>query len=961
MVRYEFGILGPLNVTRDGVSVTIRAERQRCLLAALLINADQTVSMDALVSRLWGQNPPQGARNALQNYVLRLRRVLGPNVVVTDRHGYVLHVTRDGLDARRFDSLVRKGETLSSVGDHEQAAAVLGEALGLWRGEALADLPTERFQDVVAALHEKRLATQESWIDAVIRCGRPSDALPELRRLTERHPLRERFWAQQMLAFFQRGRQAEALECYRQVTRLLADELGIDPGEELQRLHRRILAADPQIAAVHPRTARDLGNLPSETTSFVGREKELAETWRLLRLSRLVTLTGVGGVGKTRLALRAARQVSASFPEGVWLADLAALTDATLVARAVAEALEIRDQSVRSAVDSLADHVRDRRLLLVLDNCEHLVDAVAPLVQHLLCAAPGLRVLATSRERLAVPGEHVLVVSGLGLHDDLAEGACEAVRLLSDRAQACAAPVRDSGSATELCRRLDGIPLAIELAAVRLTSLTAEEILDRLDDRFRLLAAPRTPAENRYRQTLRGVMDLSYGLCTSAERLLWTRMSVFAGSFDLKAAEAVCAGDGIDGADLLDLITGLIHKSVLAVDGEIRLRTGGAARYRLLETIRQYGLDRLRAGDNDVQYRGRHCDHYQALAKSAAADWCSPREVRWLDRLRTELPNLRAALGFCLTRPERAHNGAQIAADLTRTRSWFFSSTLGEARHWLESLSANLTPEICETTIVATVMKAFIATLQGDQAASRTFLDHCHSADPSRAQSPAVAYVEGVHMLLAHGDPACIDQLARAREGFRAAGHTGDAHMATMFWAIAAAFLGDQSTAVSACEAYVADANASGAEWACTWAQWCTGLTELLHGDPSGALLPLCDALVRQRRIDDRWGPAWALETLAWAASALEHHHHAAQLLGAAHRQRQVTGAALTGLIPLHVQHTRAKDRAREHLEAEAYAEAWQIGGDAEDGVTLALGIADEVFRQRTPTTTPLRDRGPTA
>ena len=943
VARYEFGILGPLNVTRDGVSVTIRAERQRCLLAALLINADQTVSMGALVNRLWGQNPPQGARNALQNYVLRLRRTLGPNVVVTDRHGYVLHVTQGGLDARRFDSLVREGETLSSAGDHEQAAAVLGEALGLWRGEALADVPAERFQDVVAALHEKRLAAQESWIDAVIRCGRPADALPELRRLTECHPLRERFWAQQMLAFFQRGRQAEALECYRQVTRLLADELGIDPGEELQRLHRRILAADPQIAAVRPRTARDPGNLPSETTSFIGREKELAETWRLLRLSRLVTLTGVGGVGKTRLALRAARQVSASFPEGVWLADLAALTDATLLARAVAEALEIRDQSVRSAVDSLADHVRDRRLLLVLDNCEHLVDAVAPLVQHLLRAAPGLRVLATSRERLAVPGEHVLVVSGLDLHDHLDEGACEAVRLLSDRAQACAAPVRDSGSATELCRRLDGIPLAIELAAVRLTSLTAEEILDRLDDRFRLLSAPRTPAENRYRQTLRGVMDLSYGLCTPAEGLLWTRLSVFAGSFDLKAAEAICAGDGIDGADMLDLISGLIHKSVVAVDGG-----GRAARYRLLETIRQYGLDRLRAGGDDDEYRRRHCDHYQALAGAAAADWCSPREVQWLDRLRTELPNLRAALGFCLTRTERAHTGAQIAADLTRTRSWFFSSTLGEARHWLESLSAGPGPEVRETNTVLTVMKAFIATLQGDRAAARTFLNHCRSAEPSRAQSPAVAYVEGVHTLLAHGDPACIDQLVRAREGFRAAGHTGDAHMATMFWAMAAAFLGNQSIAVSACRAYVVDANASGAEWACTWAQWCTGLTELLHGDPSGALSPLCDALVRQRAIDDRWGPAWTSETLAWTASVLGRHHHAARLLGAAHRQRQVTGAALTGLEPFHVQHTRAKNRAREHLEAEAYAEAWQSGADAEDGVALALGIADEVFRQTT-------------
>ncbi|MEV0667415.1 BTAD domain-containing putative transcriptional regulator [Actinomadura luteofluorescens] len=952
--RYEFGILGPLNVTRDGVPVPIRAERQRCLLAALLIETDQVASVGALAGRLWGENPPPGARNAVQNYVLRLRRTLGPDVVVTDRHGYALNAAPDALDARRFDSLVRQGRTLMSGGEHERAAAVLGEALGLWRGEALADLPAERYRDVVAALHERRLAAQELWIDSVIGCGRPTDALAELGRLTERHPLRERFWAQQMLALFHSGRQGEALECYRQVTRLLADELGIDPGGELQALHRRMLAADPQIAVVRPPTAGGSGNLPSETTSFIGREEELAETRRLLGVSRLVTLTGVGGVGKTRLALRAARKVSASFPEGVWLADLAALADATLVARAVADALEIRDQSVRSTVDSMADHLRDRRLLLVLDNCEHLVEAVAPLVQRLLCAAPSLRVLATSRERLAVPGEHVFLVSGLALHHGVDGGACEAVRLLGDRAQACAAPVRDSDSAFELCRRLDGIPLAIELAAGRLASLTVEEILDRLDDRFQLLAARRAPAANRSRQTLRGVMEWSYHLCTPAERLLWTRLSIFAGGLDLKAAEAVCVGDGIDGADMLDLITGLVHKSVVAVD-----RDGRAARYRLLETIRQYGRDRLRARGDDTEYRVRHLDHYHALARSAAADWCGPREVQWLDRLRAELPNLRAALGFCLTRTDRAASGAEIAVDLTRARSWFFSSTLGEARHWLESLAARLGPEVCETTITVTAMKAFIATFQGDQETAGAFLEELRSAGPSWSQAPSVAYVEGVHAFLAHGDPACIDLLARAREGFRVAGHTGDAHMATMFWALAAAFLGHQSIAVSARDAYVADAKASGAEWACTWAQWCTGLTELLHGDPGSAISPLSDALVRQRAMDDRWGPAWALETLAWTASALAHHHHAVQLLGAAHRQRQLTGAALAGLKPLHLHHTRAKNRVRQHLQAQAFTEAWQSGANAEDSVALALGIADELLRHATTNTTPRCDCGP--
>ena len=944
-VCYEFGILGPLYVRRDGARVPIGAGQQRSLLAALLIDAGQVVSVDALVGRLWGERPPYGARNAIQNYVLRVRRTLGQDVVVTDRNGYLIDVAPDGLDARRFASLVRRGTAAAAMGEPGRAAALLGEALGLWRGEPLADLPAERFQDVVSALCEQRLAAQELWIDAVIRCGRPADVLPELRRLTERHPWRERFWSQRMLALYQCGRQGEALECYRQVTRLLADELGVDPGEELRTLHQRMLASAPEIAAVPaaPWTPYDGGTLPAETTSFIGREKELAETRRLLRESRLVTLTGVGGVGKTRLALRIARQMAPSFPEGVWLADLAALTDPTLLERAIAESLGLRDQSVRSAVDAIVDHVRDRRLLLVLDNCEHLVDAVAALVLRLLCAAPRLQVLATSRERLGVSGEHVFLVSGLTLQSDAEGGECEAVRLLIDRAAACAVPLRagerDSASAADLCRRLDGIPLAIELAAVRLTSLTVEEILERLEDRFRLLSAPRTPDRSRRRRTLRGVMDLSYSLCTPGERLLWTRLSVFAGGFDLAAAEAVCAGDGIDGADVLDLMTGLIHKSLVVVEN-----TGGAARYRLLETIRQYGLDRLRADGNVIEYRIRHSEHYHALAAGAAADWCSPQEVEWLDRLRTELPNLRAALGFCLTEPGRARTGANIAVDLTRSRSWFFSGTLGEARHWLETLSAGLGAGGCEAAIQVTVMQTFVACVQGDQAAAGRSMNKCPFADASGAQPPPLAYVEGIYMFLVHGDPACIDRLARAREEFRATGHSGDAHMATMFWAMAAAFLGDRHTAVSACDTYVAEADAAGAEWARTWAQWCAGLTELLHGDPGHALMPLCNALVRQQAIDDRWGPAWVVETLAWTASALGHPHHAARLLGTAHRQRQVTGAALAGLKPFHRLHTRTKSQVCEHLVPQAYTEAWRRGAQSEDGIALALGIAHEVF-----------------
>lgn len=856
----------------------------------------------------------------------------------------------------------------------------------MWRGEPLADLPPERFTDVAAALCEQRLAAQEAWADAVIRCRRPEDALPELRRLTGLHPLRERLWAQRMLALYQCGRQGEALECFREISKLLAEELGIDPGGELRSLHQRMLTAAPDLAAPVPRTpgpgpspgadagadagagagAGGRGNLPAETTSFVGRERELAEAQRLLGLSRLVTLTGVGGVGKTRLALRTARRSLSAFPDGVWLVDLAAVTDPALVERAVAESLGLRDQSTRSATDAVAAHLRHRRLLLVLDNCEHLVDPVAALVLRLLRAAPELRVLATSRERLGVPGEHLLLVPCLTLRAGPDGTPCEAVRLLHDRAAACAAALPTGGrhdtSAAELCRRLDGIPLAIELAAVRLGALTVAEVLERLEDRFRLLAGPRPAAAvaaagsgpgptaaltaGRYRHTLRGVMDWSHSLCTPGEQLLWARLSVFVGGFDLGAAEAVCAGEGIARDDVLDLIDGLVHKSVVAVEpAGAAGRPGGSTRYRLLETIRQYGTDRLRAEGDASGPRIRHSDYYQALAARAAAEWCGPDEIGWLERLRRELPNLRSALDFCRTHPGRALTGAAIAVDLTRTRCWFFGSTLGEARHWIESLSALLDPAPGEPTVMVAAMKAFVAMVQGDHPAARLFLDECHATSASPKAVP-VLYVEGVYALLVSGDPACIPQLARSREEFIEAGHTGDAHMATMFWAMAAAFLGDRTEARAACATYAAEAEATGAEWAQTWAQWGTALTELLHGEPSRALLPLCDTLVRQRAVDDNWGPAWSLETLAWTLGALGHHDRATVVLGAAHRHRQVTGAGITGLRPFATLHARTASLVREHLAAEAYTEAWERGATAADGITLAVGIAHEARRR---------------
>ncbi|MFI8215587.1 BTAD domain-containing putative transcriptional regulator [Streptomyces sp. NPDC085932] len=979
-------MLGPLEVLRDERRLRIDAAKVRLLLAALLADANQVVTVETLVHRLWGENPPGRARNTLQNYVLRLRRALGCATggapVLTRPHGYLIEAEPDALDLHRFTGLVRQGRAALEEGAAVRAAPLLREALGLWRGEPLSDLPGHLLQGVVATLTEQRLDALELRIDADLALGRAADVLPELRGLIGTHPLREHFWAQRMLALFDCGRQGEALESYREVTALLADELGIGPGAELRQVHQRLLAAAPNLDETRrARTAppaRD-GELPVEMTTFVGRETQVTEVRRLLGAARLVTLTGVGGVGKTRLALRVAADVAPSFADGVRLADLAPLSDPDLLDRAVAEALGLRDQSARPAADAIAGHLRDRRLLLVLDNCEHLVDHVAALVLRLARAAPGLRVLATSRQRLGAPGEHVLTVPSLtlpGPDDPVGGGArgetgaaagrepgagpgdpctaargalaaaeiddpllrSEAVRLLMDRA-AGSAPAfrltaRNRRAVAQLCLRLDGIPLAIELAAVRLSAMTAEEILERLDDRFRLLSVPQPRTSARYRHTLRGVVDWSYDLCTEGERLLWNRLSVFSGGFDLEAAETVCAGEGVDREDVLDLLAGLVDKSIVAVS-----HSADRARYSLLETIRQYGGQRLREAGETARLRALHCEFYRRTAARAGHEWCGPREVDWLLRLRTELPNLRTALDQCANRPDLRAAGVEIAVGLARTRCWFFSSTLGEGRHWLERLLATgpdgARPSAEPSTVVgALAMKAWIALCQGDNPASERFLAECRAVARESADGLAAApvtYIEGAYAMLVRGDPASVALLALARERFRALGQGGDAHMATMLWAMAEAFFGTRASATAARDVYVAEAEASGAEWARTWAQWCAGLVELRHGKAENALPSLRAALVRQRGIGDSWGPVWGLETLAWAVAATGDGTRAARLLGAAHRMRQDTGVALIGLRPFHEAHVAAERRVRALLGPDAYTAARSEGATAGD------------------------------
>ncbi|MEV6753369.1 BTAD domain-containing putative transcriptional regulator [Streptomyces sp. NPDC051214] len=948
IAEFEYRLLGPLEVLYDGRPVAMRAAKQRALLAALLVDANKVVTTDTLIDRLW-DDPPDGARNALQNYVLRLRRTLGGpsgGPIRTCADGYRIDVPEEAVDLHRFDALVTRARSAAAARAAERASALLGEALALWRGEAFSDVPSERLRrEIAPALNERRLGALEFRTDADFRLGRHADVLPRLRELTAAHPLQERFWAQRMLALYRSGRQGEALECYRTVSALLLDELGVDPGAELSQLHRRVLTADPTLTEpAAPDGPRAKGNLPAETTTFIGRESMLRTTRRLLESARLVTLTGPGGVGKTRLALRAAAEASWAFPHGAWLADLAPLTEPRLLDRAVADALGIPDQSSRHGTEVLVEHLRERRLLLVLDNCEHVAESAGHLVGTLLRSAPGLRVLATSRQGLRVAGEYLLPVPPLavpqGRGSPPALTRSEAVRLLADRADACAPHFRITAGNQEavgrLCRRLDGIPLAIELAAVRLGTLSAQEILERLDDRFRLLSGSGAPTGPRHQRTLRGVVDWSHDLCDARERSLWAGVSVFAGGFDLAAAEAVCPGEDTAREDIVDVLAALAHKSLLTVD-----TTGPRARYRMLETLRQYGQDRLRELGRDIELRRRHCAYYTDMTARAAARWCGPDEVPWLSRLRLESPNLRAALDFCVTGKGDATAGLAIAASLTRTRYWFFSSSLGEGRHWL-TRALDLAPQApAPLRIGCLTLTAWIALCQGDQSAAQRFL-----ADAARlgadstddAARGVLAYMEGVFAFLIHGDARSVPLLAQAREGFRSRGQVGDAHMATMLWAMATAFLGEREPALAAGREYVSEAEAHGAGWAHSWGLWGMGLAEFRHGDAHRATGLLRDSLRKQRAIGDRWGTVWGIEAMSWAVAATGDHGRAARLMGAAARLLRTTGVALAGLRPLHDVHTEVAHRLRDALGERAYAAAFAEGEATRDPLRLALG-----------------------
>jgi non-specific serine/threonine protein kinase len=685
------------------------------------------------------------------------------------------------------------------------------------------------------------------------------------------------------------------------------------------------------------------GNLPAELSSFVDRVGERDALKRLLTGARLVTVTGVGGVGKTRTVLRVAAEVRRAFPDGAWLVDLSALGQADLVPEAVAEALGVRDQSTRPLLEILAEFLEPRRLLLVLDNCEHLVEPCAHLVDSLLRAAPGLRVLATSRQPLAVQGEHLFPLLPLPVSTEGSRSSGDrdaAVVLFAERARA-ASPTftlteSNQDAVARLCHHLDGIPLAIELAAVRTRALPVEEIAalleGRLADRFALLSGGAVAGRH---ESLRTAIDWSHGLCTRAESLLWARVAVFAGDCDLTAAQMVCADDRLAAGRVLHLVTGLVDTSILLAEEH-----PAGARFRLLDTIREYGVDLLRATGEDRLLRQRHRDFYLGMARRFDDQWCGPEQVVWYQRLTREHANLRAALEFSLAAP--AEHGAALEMVAALLFFWVACGHPREGRHYLERVLALGHPP-GPTLAKAWWVCGWICAMQGDNAAAERRL-----AESRRyADTPASAWIAYVSAMIAlfRGNPVRALALAEASARLHRASDPAGIGLIVAFSAqsIALAFAGEFDREDALIEQMRALCDGHRERWLRSYADYTRGLAEMRRGNAEAAVSYCRDALRFKRRLGDSTGTAMAVDVLATAAVTLGEADRAARLLGIAHRVWATVGLPQLGSPDLVAARaaveTKARQKAGDHGFDAAYADGLGLGLEA--GIDYALGEPD--------------------
>ena len=749
----QIGVLGPFEVrTDDGVLADVPGARLRGLLIALALEPGRVVPKATLVDWIWGERPPSDATNALQRLASRLRKALPRGVIEGQTGGYRLAVQGDAVDAVRFENLVGRART--EDGPHR--VQLLRDALALWRGAAMQDvgLPdSEAFDAAVTHLETLRLAAMEDRFDAEISLGHGAELVPELTDLVAMHPMRERLVGALMRALAATGRHAEALLVFERTREALADALGVDPSPELSALHVALLRGD-----VGRRAENRTTNVRAELTSFVGRDADVAAVRELITEHRLTTLIGPGGSGKTRLATESARTLTGDLPDGVWLVEFAPIGVGGDVAQTALAGIGLRDALLGSSpsgdsVDGLIAALRDREALLIFDNCEHVIESVAALAMRLLGECRRLRILATSREPLGITGEALwqvkpLVVPADAGLDEIASSS--AVRLLQDRAGAVR---KDLGTdehtlstMVRICQALDGMPLAIELAAARLRTMSIEQLATRLDDRFRLLTSGSRTALPRHK-TLRAVVDWSWELLTDAERTVLRRLSVFSGGASLAAAERVCIGPDVEHEGsvehdhVLELLTSLTEKSLLVAEGDY------SPRYRMLTTIKEYAADRLAdAGESDSARRA-HLAYFTELAETAEPHLRRAEQLEWLATLEADHDNLSAALRGTITAGD-----AQAAMRLAAATGWYW--WLGGRRaEGLELLiaAANLPGEVSDDVRAMTygLVVLYVTSGRGDEHVGAEWIRKAYRfSQRSQHDNPLLGFVVPLERLL---------------------------------------------------------------------------------------------------------------------------------------------------------------------------------------------------------------------